>query len=301
MTRILLFLLLSTTLSFSAFAQELYKGQVYDEITKSTFTYSDTLKLDFYTAKQAAENNDRSLIILVHGGGFEGGTRDNPQEVQFSTTMAAKGYAVASMSYTLTRKGTATGFGCSCPASEKIATFKETTSDILKAIDYLKIAGDFAFAHDKIVLLGSSAGAEGVLNTAYLANYPDFKDLAFQNLKIAAVVSFSGAMLDARYISANNAVPAFLIHGIKDNLVPYASAAHHYCSPSESGYLQLDGSSVIAEQLKKLNSSYVLLTDPEGTHDWAGIGYKYADEIAQFLSDVVINNEKVQTEREVTP
>ncbi|WP_416445215.1 alpha/beta hydrolase [Leeuwenhoekiella sp. A16] len=285
-------------ISLSVFSQELYKGQVYDEITKSVHTYSDTLKLDFYTAKEAVENTDRPLLILVHGGGFTGGKRDNPLESEFCKTMATKGYAVASISYSLTRKGTATGFGCNCPADEKISTFKETTSDILKAIDYLKIAGDFNFAHDKIVLVGSSAGAEGVLNTAYLANYPGFKDLP--TMSIAAVVSFSGAVMDARYITPQNAVPAFLVHGEKDKLVPYATAAHHYCDPTDSGYLFLDGSSTIIKKLKDLNASYYFLSDPEGTHDWAGLGFRYTDAIAGFIFDVVVNGGKVQFNEEVS-
>ena len=146
-------------------AQEKYIGQIYADLVKSTHTYSDSLKLDFYSAKENEKDAARPLIILVHGGGFSGGKRDNPLEVQFSQAMAAKGYAVASISYTLTRKGKSTGFGCNCPSSEKIETFKQTTEDILKATKFLIAESKFAFDRSKIVLAGSSAGAEGPQST----------------------------------------------------------------------------------------------------------------------------------------
>ncbi len=291
-----------TLLVFSTFtlaAQQKYVGQVYADLVKSTHTYSDTLKLDFYSATENKLDDSRPLIILVHGGGFSGGKRDNPQEVQFSQTMAAKGYAVASLSYNLTRKGKATGFGCDCPASEKLDTFKQTTADILNAIAYLKSGADFHFDDAKIILAGSSAGAEGVLNTAYMAQHPDFKNIG-DYPKIAAVASFAGAVVDARYITADNAVPGIFIHGDKDNLVPYSSDPHHFCDFDKAGFLPLDGDAHIAAKLKDLNASYSLLTAPGGNHDWAGLAYTFTNEIASFLNAVVNENQLIQHEEKVT-
>ena len=113
-------------ISLTTQAQEKYVGQIYADLVKSTHTYADTLKLDFYTAKENKSDETRPLVILVHGGGFSGGKRDNPMEVQFAQALATKGYAVASMSYNLTCKGKPSGFGCACPASEKMVTFKQT-------------------------------------------------------------------------------------------------------------------------------------------------------------------------------
>ncbi|MGO4913705.1 alpha/beta hydrolase [Leeuwenhoekiella sp. W20_SRS_FM14] len=280
-------------------AQEHYVGQIYADLVKSTHTYSDSLKLDFYTAKENEKDAARPLIVLVHGGGFSGGQRDNPLEVKFAQTMAAKGYAVASISYTLTRKGKATGFGCACPASEKMETFKQTTADILKAISYLKTNTEFSFDTQKIILAGSSAGAEGILNTAYMANHPEFKSLG-DFPRIAAVVSLAGAVVDARYITKYNAVPGIFIHGDADNLVPYNSQPHHFCSAETPGFLPLDGDAFIAERLKHLDASYSLLTAEGGNHDWANLGYAFTNEIAQFLNDVIIKGEKIQNTETIT-
>lgn len=277
-------------------SQEMFVGQVYANIEKSVHTYADTLQLDFYTAKESRATSDRPLLVLVHGGGFAGGKRDNPQETQFAQTMATKGYAVASMSYDLTRAGKPNGFGCDCPAPLKIETFKANTKNILDAVDYLKNDSDFNFDPNKIILVGSSAGAEGILNTAYMQAYPDYANLHLERYKFAAVVSFAGAVLDARYIQEGNAVPAFLIHGAKDPLVPYTSAPHHFCKLTDFGFLPLDGSKIIANRLKQLNAPHYLVTAPEGGHDWAGLGYGYVDTIAEFINNVVNKGENVQVD-----
>ena len=282
--------------TFPAMAQEMYVGQVYANIQKSIHTYTNNLKLDFYTAKEAKDNKDRPLLLVVHGGGFSGGARDSDQEIQFSQTMATKGYAVASIDYALTRKGKPTAFGCDCPASEKIETFKSVTEDIQKAVQYLVRDDEFNFDDQKIVLVGSSAGAEAVLNTVYMTQHPDFKALNLKNKEFAAVVSFAGAVVDARYIQKGNATPAFLVHGTDDQLVPYATAAHHYCALGDAGFLPLDGSKTIAEHLKTLKAPYYLMTAEGGNHGWAGKGYNYADDIAGFINNVVIKKEMVQEE-----
>ena len=298
MKRQISILFLFVFISLSTQAQEKYVGQIYADLVKSTHTYTDTLKLDFYTAKENKTDETRPLVILVHGGGFSGGKRDNPMEVQFAQAMATKGYAVVSMSYKLTRKGKPTGFGCACPASEKIDTFKQTTADILNAIAYLKSNPEFNFDTEKIILAGSSAGAEGILNTAYMTHHPDFKNLG-EYPKIAAVVSLAGAVVDARYITKDNAVPGFFIHGDADNLVPYGSQPHHFCAFNTSGFLPLDGDAFIAAKLKNLNASYTLLTAPQGNHDWANLGYAYVHEIASFLNAVINQNELIQREEQV--
>jgi len=298
MKRQISILFLFVFISLAMQAQEKYVGQIYADLVKSTHTYADTLKLDFYTAKENKTDRTRPLVLLVHGGGFSGGNRDNSQEVEFSQAMATKGYAVASMSYNLTRKGKATAFGCECPASEKMATFKQTTVDILKAIAYLKSNSEFSFDTEKIILAGSSAGAEGILNTAYMANHPDFKDLG-DYPKIAAVVSLAGAVVDARYITKENAVPGFFIHGDADDLVPYGSQPHHFCAFDTPGFLPLDGDAFIAAKLKDLGASYTLLTAPEGNHDWSGLGYAFVHEISSFLNAVVNQNKLIQHEENV--
>lgn len=274
-------------------AQERYRDSIFSEIRLSTYTFSDTLELDVYTPKKDTVTN-KPLVLLVHGGGFAIGKKDNPLEKRFCTTLAKKGYLVASISYRLTRKGKS--FGCDCPTADKISTFRKASEDVLLATRYLvRNADKFGFDHNKIVLVGSSAGAEAVLNTVFMRNHHDFNTLPYGDLEFSGVISFAGAVLDQDYISKRTAVPALLFHGLKDNLVPYATAAHHYCDENAPGYLLLNGSGSIAQRLAEFNTPYVLYFDPEGNHDWANAAYAHTNEISAFIKTIVLDGEWVQS------
>lgn len=252
------------------------------EMQKLTLLYKDTLALDFYNLKRETPGN-QPLVVLVHGGGFSGGKRDGVGEEKFCRDMAELGYAVASLSYRLTRKGES--FGCDCPSQAKINTFVAASEDLTGALEFLLARDDLIFDREKVVLVGSSAGAETVLNTAFMSAHHSFRHL--NPPKIAGLVSFAGAVLQSSYINERNAVPTLLFHGEKDELVPFATAAHHYCSEEDPGYLVLDGSETIADRLETLGVPYVLAFDPDGTHDWANTAYEKVELVHHFLKDVV--------------
>ncbi|WP_343486698.1 alpha/beta hydrolase [Allomuricauda sp. d1] len=281
-----------------ALAQERYVDSLFADVGIQTFNYSDTLQLDVYSPKND-KITDRPLLLLVHGGGFAIGKRDNPLEKKFSTTLAKKGYVTASMSYRLTRKGKS--FSCDCPADEKLETFKLVTEDVLNATNYLiKNATSIKFNPDKIILVGSSAGAEAVLNTVYMRYHRDFRQLPYGEPYFAGVVSFAGAVLNVEYITKKNAVPALLFHGAKDRLVPFGTAPHHFCDDSTPGFLPLDGSKTIAEKLTELNVPFQLYHDPKGNHDWANIAYDYTDEVAHFVKAIILNGQQEKSTITIT-
>lgn len=272
--------------------QTRYKDAVFSDLRKRTFTYADTLQLDFYDSK-FDEETLKPLVILVHGGGFVAGQRDGSDEVGLSTTLAKKGYAVASISYRLTMKGKS--FGCDCPATLKMKTYVDAVDDVLKSLFYLThYAADFRIDPNKIILIGSSAGAETILNTVVMKNHYLFKPMPFPNIKIIGVISLSGATLDSDYLTKENAVPMLFFHGKLDFKVPYEIAAHHHCGPNSQGYLILDGPLEITNKLKSLDVSYTLYTDPNGGHEWAELGYTFTTIITDFLYTNVWNNTPIQ-------
>lgn len=273
-------------------------ASVTGQVKKTVYTYADTLQLDFYTVEQNIDAN-RPLLLLVHGGGFSGGKRDNPLEMEFCNQMALKGYAVASMSYRLTRKGRSKGFGCDCPALEKMETFIAVSEDISRAFTFLQDrSSDLNFDKDKSILVGSSAGAEGVLNSAFMQHQYQFKHIP--DIKPAAVISFAGAMVNADYITKENAIPAMLFHGEKDNLVPFDSAPHHYCDPNREGYIMLDGSKTIADKLETLNESFVFAYDKNGNHEWANKPYAQTELIDMFIRQTVVEHKRIQVKTDLT-
>ncbi len=272
-----LFLFLVVSASFA---------QVSGDISRQTFTYRDTLQLDFYSA-EVPVSHARPLIVLVHGGGFSGGTRDGIGETTFCREMAVSGYAVASISYRLTRKGAS--FGCDCPARDKIDTFVKASEDLADALNFLREQEQLAFDRNTIVLAGSSAGAETVLNAAFMGDHYEFRHIG--PLGAAGLISFSGAVLDSDYIREGNALPTLLFHGEKDELVPFGTSPHHYCAPETEGYLILDGSASILQRLAAAGKPYILAFDPEGGHEWADEGYLHAELISHFIENLVRKGE----------
>jgi acetyl esterase/lipase len=278
-------------------AQERYREPVADSVKVDTYTYAEkegqVLDLDLYQPAFDGDNG-RPVLVYVHGGGFSGGARDEAYIREFCRHVATYGYVVASVSYRLTRKGTKTGFGCDCPAAEKMNTFHAAVEDLQDATYFLvERREQFAIDPHKIILAGSSAGAETVLNTAFQPPYCYGLDSG--PVSYAGVISMAGAVPDTSLIYEESAVPALLFHGTGDRLVPYATAAHHYCDKTAPGYLVLNGAYTIAERLKQLDKPYWLYTVCGAGHEVNSTPMtKYFDDIMQFCYDFVLKGKKAQ-------
>lgn len=292
--------LLLLIFSLSAPAQERYKDEMTDSVTMETYTYAfkdgQSLDLDAYFPAFDSHTN-RPLVIYVHGGGFTGGKRDTPVIQEFCRNLARRGYVAASITYRLTRKGTATGFGCDCPAVDKLNTFHMVVEDIQDATFFMiQNLAKMGIDPQKIILSGSSAGAEAVLNAAYQPPYCYGLDSG--PVSYAGVISMAGAIPDTSRIFKESAVPSLLFHGTCDNLVPYASASHHFCQESQPGYLVLHGAHTIAAKLKTTQTPYWLYTYCNSAHEIANQPMTANfNEIVHFCYTFVVNN---GTEQRVT-
>ena len=274
-----------------ASSQERYNEVLFDEINVETHTYAtkdgENLVLDVYSSAFDVES-ERALILYVHGGGFQAGERNSEDIEAFCRNLAGYGYLTVSMSYRLTRKDKETKFGCDCPEIEKRSTFQAAVEDVQDATYYLienrEVIG---FNPQKIILAGSSAGAETVLNTAYQPPYCYGLDSG--PVSYAGVISMAGAIPDTTSIFEDSAIPSLLFHGTNDDLVPYATAPHHYCNESDPGYLILHGAHTIAKKLTLLNVPNWLHTTCGGGHELSWKPMKeYFDEILDFCYNFVI-------------
>ena len=292
----LLFSLLFT-ISATCSSQERYTEPFFDEVEIETLTYAtkegENLDLDIYLPQADAEM-ERATLIFVHGGGFAGGQRNQNDIVDFCMRMANHGYVVASLSYRLSRKGKPEGFGCNCPSNDKLNTFYAAVEDIQDATFFLiENRHQFGIDPQKIILAGSSAGAESVLNTAYQPPYCYGLDSG--PVSFAGVIGMSGAIPDTTVLYDESAVPSLLFHGSNDRLVPYATAPHHYCKKEDKGYMILSGSYTIAEKLNKLETPYWLHTSCGAGHE---INSKplddYFDVVIDFCYSYVVKKESQQ-------
>jgi len=262
-----------------------------DAVRMRTYNYADTLLLDFYQVVSDTFTL-KPTVLLVHGGGFTAGQRNGGDEVRLSKYLANSGFNVASIEYRLSRRGKS--FDCNCPASTKINTYIEAVADLSKAIHYLTEASvKFQVDPSKIFLIGSSAGAETVLNFQFMRSDYRFKNLPYPNASILGAVSFSGALLDTDYIDTQNKTPLLFFHGMKDSVVPYETNPHRYCSTTDVGYLMLNGPKSIAERLAVLGGNYKVYHDENGKHEWASLGYKFPELIDQFLKEVLKGETKM--------
>ena len=124
-----------------------------------------------------------------------------------------------------------------------------------------------------------------------------FKDLSnYKDFDFAGIFSLAGAIVDARYITEENAIPGVFFHGTEDNLVPYATGPHHWCDRDQPGYIILDGSKTITERLEKLNASYMLYSFEGGKHEHSGMPFDHFPAVFKFFNEVFLNEEKLQIE-----
>lgn len=285
------FILLFIVSTYS-FGQTIYFDSI-SKVKKRMYTYHKVdgkkLKLDFYQPKKI--KNNYPLIVYVHGGGFSGGRRNENYIKDFANFLTKRGYAVASISYRLTMKRK--GFGCQTEAKDKISAFQNAAEDIGFAFQYiLRKKRRFKIDTNKIILAGSSAGAEAVLHFAYV----DKKSFLAQNYQLSGIISMAGALTTLDNINKKTAVPTQFFHGTSDKLVPYVTAPHHYCDKNDKGYLPLFGSKAIANHLKSLEKSYYLYSIENGDHSWNSRPmYQCRNEILDFLFYDVLKQKNRQT------
>jgi len=117
-----------------------------------TYSVADGLALDFY---RAAGKSPAPCVVLIHGGGWDGGSRT--ELAHFNHWLARLGYAVAAIDYRL-----APHF-----------VWPAQRADTLAALAYLKThAATLGLDPTRFVLLGRSAGGNIAQAVAYTARDP---------------------------------------------------------------------------------------------------------------------------------
>lgn len=267
------------------------------DYTTVTYFTDDSVKLEMDIFKPVTDKTKNPTFIYVHGGGFSSGQRSDGHLI--CQYMAQHGFVAASISYSLYMKNKS--FSCDGITSEKIKAIRYGVNDLWLATVYLIDHSDeYKTDPAKIIIAGCSAGAETVLHAQFWnyekMNWTDKK--LPQGFKYAGVISGAGAIMDLNLITKQNLVPLMLFHGDHDNLVPYKTAAHHFCDPSSTGWLMLFGSSSIYDHIVTLDGSVKLYTFSGSGHEVAN--YYFEKEMEQVInfSHMALSDKKFQSKRD---
>ena len=176
-----------------------------------TVTFTGDLQADVY---QPADDPAacRVGVIWVHGGGFTQATRNGPAEQAWGAALAGRGFVLVAIDY---RLGSGEPFGLDQATDpDRVAVVSDAIADATAAVRWLRTsASQWRVDPDRLVIGGTSAGAMTALGAA-LTNPNDDRP--------SAVVSIAGD-LDSEWVGPTH-VPALLVHGDADILVPYRSS-----------------------------------------------------------------------------
>lgn len=204
---------------------------------------ADTTKVDGYVLRDLhldAYIPDDALgvtpaVILMHGGGFSEGSKNDERIVEYGEFLAARGYAAFAMNYRLVPDDPP------APASWESTPFSSAVHaaivDAKAAIRYVRAnAGAYGVDPNRIAFLGESAGAiAGVTaavtdSNAYSNDGADFPVPAFNNpgelSTLQTYIHFWGSADHVLLNIRGSAPPIMIVHGTDDDtpLATFAAA-----------------------------------------------------------------------------
>ena len=168
-------------------------GQFTSERTRKEEKTSPTLTLlmDIWVPPNATANKLQPLVILIHGGAFVAGSKEDHQAKALSYAQA--GYVAASINYRLTPDN-------EVDAATRLRAITHAAEDMANAVRYLKAnAATYRIDTTRIATIGSSAG--GALSLANAVSGDELagtvSDYPNVSAKVAAAVSTGATLVDA--------------------------------------------------------------------------------------------------------
>lgn len=217
------FICLTGTLNAHAQHSQTLRCDTYSFVERDTFLCLDVYKPDTTRA-------DKAAVLMVFGGGFFSGERNNAQMKRWAGALIEQGFTVISIDYRL-------GFKDSAMVASHSRLLKLpdlfmycidiAVQDCADAVAWVcSNAGMLDIDPSKLILTGSSAGAITILQLDYYrANSMSGASALPAGWKPAAVISYSGGVMcrDSKLKYATDPAPTMLLHGTKDRIVTYKS------------------------------------------------------------------------------
>ncbi|HNQ12291.1 MAG TPA: T9SS type A sorting domain-containing protein [Bacteroidia bacterium] len=270
-----------------------YTQKIYNVYKESNITYGSdtnfnasiqTLKLNIW--KPLADNNTlRPLIILVHGGGFVSGQKEDFDTL--ASWYAARGYVAATIQYRLLfYPPLLLTPPYAYDSTEVLRAGYRSIQDLRGAIRFMKNRATTDSSDiNHVYVLGGSAGAIAALGAAYIdqnselpfgvdsiaavvhgpSQYPrphlgplqGKLNLGNSDASFHGVVSYMGAMLDTAHLESSLDMPLFLYHQTGDPIVGcnFQKGLHGAPLGLGTNYPHLYGSCLITPRAQNLSFS----------------------------------------------
>ena len=195
---------------------------------------NEELFLDIYQPPIGDTMAKRPLIIFIHGGGFQNGSKVGNYTTLFCGGFAKRGYVVASIDYRQ-------GIGAGTDADYFDALYRGVQDAKAAVRFFRKNAVLYGIDTTQIFLSGSSAGSKIAMHLAYLDQNEVSTSVNTTRLgtlegvsgnagfasNVHAVMNCWGAMVNFKWINRGD-VPLFNVSGTADATVPYDSSYSYH-------------------------------------------------------------------------
>ena len=268
-------------------------------------TQCENLGLEVYYPATLQQGVKRPLVMLIHGGGFIGGSRADFR--QQAITIAQLGYVTATIDYRLCKRNNCLLLTqnplmlCNLNwASDFAQSAYVAMHDGNAALKFLKQNSEsYHIDTNNIIIGGHSAGALTAMLMGFtdqaeantLGNFSALWGSIDRQQGIKGVFSLSGAAFDTTFIDADEDIPTFIVHGTCDPTVCYGTDAAFHCSNT---YPAIYGGADIATRMNNLNHNYYLYTGKDMGHDVGTLANNWLIELLYFMRKNVLCAEPIQ-------
>ncbi len=257
---------------------------VLGDVTKNVFTDSLRLDMDIYTPV-GDKVTKRPLLLLIHGGAFILGDKRDDLVSDLAVHYTQCGFVVASINYRI-------GYPF-IPGmySQLERCMYRGIQDTRAALRYLSDNHKaYGIDPERVFVAGNSAGGFLTLFSAYMDD--DEKWMSSKGglfglkqelgcidcstnrnkgkFKIIGAINLWGAVTDLKIIDAKDQIPALLVHGTADRIVPYN---YDYPFTNVDRTLasfftgKVYGSKPVCDRMKEVGLDARLVSIPGGMHE----------------------------------
>lgn len=199
------------------------------------------LQFDLYFPQEL--HKKKPLLIFLHSGGFVKGHKGNGIATAICKDFARAGFVAMSANYRLIDLPNFYEFNRSGGSPKRYIkqSIYDAVRDVYTLIRYCKANADtYEIDTSQIYLAGYSAGAMLALNTLFLNQQeadtyffngedtgecldclPAINTYQEYTSKVKGIIAISGGIFDENHISDIDDTPLLMIHGNKDQIVPY--------------------------------------------------------------------------------